>query len=133
MPAQLKRLIADAVHLEETKETKKDSNAKVEIAGTWTVISDTPQGKSESSLNISKNGDNYGGKVTSSRIPQPIDLTKVELDGNSLKYSYAVVMGTQSLTIEVDAIVEGDTFKGTANAGSYGTFPVEGKKDPKNN
>ena len=117
----------------ETKEVKKDPNAKVEIAGTWTVISDTPQGKSESSLNILKNGESYGGKVTSSRVPQPIDLTKVELDGNSLKYSYAVIMGTQSLTIEVDATVEGDTFKGTASAGSYGTFPVEGKKDPKNN
>lgn len=131
--ARVKYVFADGVLFKmENKEAKKDANAKVEIAGTWTVVSDTPQGKSETSLNISRNGENnYAGKVSSSRLPQPIDLTKVELDGNALRYSYSVTMGSQSLTIEVDATVEGDTFKGTATAGSYGSFPVEGKKDPK--
>jgi hypothetical protein len=131
--AKVKYVFVDGLMFKlEDKPAKKEGEAKVEIAGTWTVISDTPQGKSETSLTISKNGDsNYGGKVTTTRLPQPIDLTKVELDGNSLKYSYAITMNSQSLTIEVDATVDGDTFKGTATAGSYGSFPVEGKKDPK--
>lgn len=130
--AKVKYVFVDGILFkQEVKEAKKDANAKVEIAGTWSVTADTPQGKSESSLNINKSGDNYSGKISSSRLPQAIDLTKVELDGNSLKYSYTIAVNGQSVTIDVDATVDGDTFKGTATAGSFGSFPVEGKKDPK--
>jgi imidazolonepropionase-like amidohydrolase len=130
--AKVKYVFVDGIMFKlENKEPKKDANAKVEIAGTWSVTADTPQGKSESSLNISKSGDTYSGKISGARLPQPVDLTKVELDGNSLKYSYTIAVGSQSLTVDVDATVESDTFKGTATAGTYGSFPVEGKKDPK--
>lgn len=130
--AKVKYVFVDGIMFKvDTRESKKDPNAKVEIAGTWAVTADTPQGKSESTLNISKSGSSFSGTVSSSRIPQPINLSKVELDGNSLKYSYSIVVGSQSMTIDVDATVEGDTFSGTATAGSFGSFPIEGKKDPK--
>ena len=132
--AKVKFVFVDGIMFKmETKDAKKDANAKVEVAGNWTVTSETPEGKRESSLNISKSGDNYNGKVSGGRLPQPVDLNKVEVDGNSLKYSYTITVGgTQSLTIDVDATVEGDVFKGTATAGTFGSFPIEGKKDPKN-
>jgi hypothetical protein len=117
----------------DSKDAKKDANARVDIEGTWTVTAETPQGKNETTLNLSKSGDSYSGKVSGSNLPQPADLSKVELEGNSLKYSYSITVGgSQSLTVEVDVTVEGDSFKGTATAGTYGSFPVEGKKDPKN-
>jgi imidazolonepropionase-like amidohydrolase len=115
----------------DVKETPKgDPNAKVEIAGTWSVTTETPQGKSETTLTIKKDGSNYSGSVSGGRLPQAVDLEKVELSGNILKYSYTFPMGGQSLKVDVEATVEGTGFKGTATAGSFGNFPVEGKKDP---
>lgn len=114
------------------KDAKKDPSAKAEIAGAWTVSTETPQGKTETALNITKSGDSYSGRVSGGRLTQPVDLTKVELDGNALKYTYSFTVGIgQSISVEVEAIVEGDTFKGTATAGQFGSFPVEAKKDPK--
>jgi imidazolonepropionase-like amidohydrolase len=131
--AKVKFVFVDGILFkQEAKDAKKDSNVKVDVTGTWTVSAETPNGKSESTLNISKSGDSYSGKISGANLPQAVDLNKVEVDGNSLKYTYAInVGGSQSLTVEVDATVEGDSFKGTATAGTYGSFPIEGKKDPK--
>jgi hypothetical protein len=104
----------------------------VEIAGSWTVSVDTPNGKTESSVSFSKSGETYTGKISGGNIPQPVDLSKVELEGNTLKYSYSFMMGgSQSINVDVEATVDGDSLKGTATAGTYGSFPLEGKKDPR--
>lgn len=115
-----------------TSEKKGDPNAKTDVSGSWSVTAETPQGKNESTVTFAKDGSNYTGKVSGGRLPQPVDLTSVEVDGNNLKYTYAITMGgSGTITIEVDATIEGDTFKGSVTAGSFGSFPVEGKKDPK--
>jgi imidazolonepropionase-like amidohydrolase len=131
--AKVKYVFVDGIQFKmEAKESKKDPNAKVEIAGNWAVSVDTPNGKTESTVSFSKSGESYTGKISGGNLPQPVDMSKVELDGNSLKYSYSFTMGgSQSINVDVDATVEGDSFKGTATAGSFGSFPVEGKKDPK--
>ena len=117
----------------EIKDTKKgDPNAKAEIAGTWSVSVDTPQGKNSSTITFTKDGNNYTGKVSGGMIQTPIDLKSVELDGTNLKYSYSFTMGgSQQINVEVDATLEGDNYSGTASVGSFGSFPVEAKKDPK--
>ncbi|MBL7857794.1 MAG: amidohydrolase family protein [Cyclobacteriaceae bacterium] len=116
----------------EVKEIKKvDPNAKPEIAGNWTLTTETPQGKSDSNLTIKKEGSGYSGKISGGRLPEPSDLQRVELTGNSLKFVYAVSMGGQAMTVTVEATVEGDTLKGTASVGQFGSFPLEGKRDPK--
>jgi hypothetical protein len=130
---KVKYVFVDGVQFKmEVKEAKKDANGKAEIAGSWTVSVDTPNGKTESSVSFSKSGETYTGKISGGNIPQPVDLSKVELDGNTLKYSYSFMMGgSQSINVDVQATVEGDNLKGTATAGSYGSFPLEGKKDPR--
>lgn len=117
----------------EVKDTKKaDPNAKAEIVGSWSVSVDTPQGKNASTITFTKDGNNYSGKVSGGMIQTPIDLKSVELDGTNLKYSYSFTMGgSQQINVEVDATVEGDSYNGTASVGSFGSFPLEAKKDPK--
>ncbi len=116
----------------EVKEAKKgDPNAKVDIAGEWAMATETPQGKNEGTLTIRKDGSNFKGTVSGGRLPQPVDLEEVTLDGNALTFRYTVNFGGQSLTVTVEATVEGDTFKGTASIAEFGSFPVEGKKNPK--
>jgi imidazolonepropionase-like amidohydrolase len=109
---------------------KVDPNAKVDVIGTWSVTTETPQNKSEQSLTLKKDGSNYAGSISGGRLPEAVALETVDLNGNVLKYSYTVNMGGQSFKVEVEVTVEGKSFKGNAAVGQFGTFPVEGKKDP---
>lgn len=115
----------------EAKEVKKDANAKVEIVGTWSVTVDTPQGTNTTTVTFTKDGSNYAGKVSGDLITSPITFKKVELDGSSLKYNYTFSMDGGSIDVDVDATVDGDSYKGTATAGSYGSFSLQAKKNPK--
>jgi adenine deaminase len=114
----------------DVKDTPK-ADAKADITGNWSVSVETPQGKNEETLTIKKEGNNYTGSLSGGMLTQAVTLETVELNGNTLKYSYTVNMGGQSFKVDVSATLDGPSFKGTASAGSYGNFPVEGKKDPK--
>jgi hypothetical protein len=114
------------------KEAKKgDPNAKVEISGEWAMATETPQGRNEGTLTIKKEGNTYSGTISGGRLASPVDLEDVSLDGNALSFKYTVNFGGQSMTVTVETTVEGDTFTGTASVGQFGSFPVEGKKNPK--
>jgi imidazolonepropionase-like amidohydrolase len=114
------------------KETPKPDAPKVEIVGTWTTATTTPQGKSDEVVSFKKEGSLYTGSITGTKIAQAIALEKVELNGSSLKYTYTVQMEGQTFKVDVDAKVEANAFKGNATVGSYGSFAIEGKKDPNN-
>jgi adenine deaminase len=116
----------------EVKDAKKASDGKAEIVGTWSVSVETPQGKTSSNVTFTKDGSNYAGKVSGGMMPAAIDMKKVELDGTNLKYSYTFTMGgSQQINVEVDATVDGESYSGTANVGSFGNFALEARKDPK--
>jgi hypothetical protein len=115
------------------KEAKKvDPNAKVEIEGSWSTVTESPQGKAEGKLIIKKDGSNYSGKVSGGRIPSPIDLSEVSLDGNVMTFNYTMSFGTNSVTVKGEVTIEGDSFKGTVSFGENRTAPIEGTRDPKN-
>jgi hypothetical protein len=130
--AKVRYVFVDGVlyKIDAADKPKGDANAKVDIAGSWTVSMETPQGKSEEKVIFKKDGSNYSGNISGGRLQQPVDLESVEVDGNNLKYKYTVQFGGQSLKVEVVAVLEGDSFKGSATAGQYGSCPVEGKKEP---
>ncbi len=117
----------------DVKETKKaDPNAKVEIEGSWSTSTESPQGKAEGKLTFKKEGSNYSGTVSGGRLPSPIDLSEVSLDGNVVTFKYAMTFGANSVTVSGEVTVEGDSFKGTISFGQNRTAPIEGTKDPKN-
>ena len=86
--AKVRYVFVDGVMYKmDIKEAKKgDPNAKVEIEGTWSTVSETQQGKVEGKLTIKKDGSNYSGKVSGGRLPSPVDLSDVSLDGNVLTF-----------------------------------------------
>jgi imidazolonepropionase-like amidohydrolase len=117
----------------EVKEAKKgDPNAKVELEGSWSTTTESPQGRSEGKLTFKKEGSGYSGKISGGRMPSPVDLAEVTLDGNALTFKYSMTFGSNSVTIVGEVTVEGDTFKGTVSFGQGRTAPIEGTKDPKN-
>ena len=131
--AKVRYVFVDGVMYKmDVKETKKsDPNAKVEIEGSWSTVTQTPQGNTEGKVTFKKEGSNYKGTASGGRLPAPVDMTDVSLDGNKLTYSYSINFGGNSVKVEVDVTVEGDSFKGSASIGQRGSFSIDGTKDPK--
>lgn len=122
------------LYKQDVKEAKKgDPNAKVDIEGSWSTVTEVQQaGRMEGKLTFKKEGSGYSGKVSGGRMPTPVDLTEVTLDGNALTFKYSVTFGNNPVSITGEVTVEGDTFKGTVSFGQGRTAPIEGTKDPKN-
>lgn len=120
--------VEGVLYKNETSEPKKDT--KVAIEGEWDITSETPQGKSESVITIKKEGDKYTGKISGNRFPQAITFDEITLDGSKLKFIFTMTEGGNAFKITVDAVVEGNTFKGNATFGQNESLPVEGKKKP---
>jgi len=128
--AKVKYVFVEGVQYKvESKEVKKDEAAKVDITGEWRVVGQTQQGKSESTLVISKEGNDYKGTISGGALPGQFALQEISLDGNKLKFTFTMADG---LKITTDVTVEGSSFKGTAVIGEGGeSIPVEGSKVPK--
>lgn len=131
--AKVKFVFVDGVlYTMDMKETKKsDSNTKVEIEGNWSTVAQTPQGNTEGKLVLKKTGATYAGTISGGNLPAPVDLSEITLEGSTLSYKYPLNLGGKTLSIEVEAKVDGDSFKGTITAGQFGSFPIEGTRDPK--
>jgi hypothetical protein len=48
-----------------------------------------------------------------------------------LSYEFTLDVGGQAVTVTVSVTIDGDTFKGTSTVAEYGSFPTEGKRNPK--
>ncbi|MBL7863419.1 MAG: amidohydrolase family protein [Cyclobacteriaceae bacterium] len=132
--AKVRYVFVDGVMFKmDVKETKKgDPNAKVDIEGTWSTVTETQQGRADGKLTFKKDGSNYSGKISGGRLPSPIDLTDVSLDGNVLTFKYSMTFGSNTIAVSGEVTVDGDSFKGTVSFGQNRTAPIEGTKDPKN-
>lgn len=130
--AKVRYVFVDGVPYKQdaTDKAKSDANAKVSLEGTWTVVTQIPQGKNEEKVKFKKDSSGYTGSLSGGMVPQPIDLQSVSLDGTSLKYKYTIQVDGRPVNVEVNATVEGDTYKGTASAGTLGSFPLEAKREP---
>jgi len=114
------------------EEKKADPNARVDIEGSWSTVTQTPQGSNDGKATFKKDGSGYKGTVSGGRMPSPVDMTSVTLEGNKLSYSYSLSFGGNSIKVDVEVTVDGDTFKGNASIGPRGSFSIEGTKNPKN-
>jgi hypothetical protein len=130
--AKVRYVFVDGVMFKyDAKEAPKAAaTVVIDISGTWTVTTETAEGKSEEKVTFKKDNNTYSGSITGGRFQRAATLDAVELNGNKLKYSYTTQAEGQSVRVDVEATVEGETFKGSATAGRFGAFPVEGKKDP---
>lgn len=111
------------------KEGHKKKTASVE--GTWQLTANTP--KEEVTLKVVLRKDpekHYSGTITSTRMPEGVDLTNITFDGKTLKFMYDILLEGKPQEVIVEGEVEGKTFKGKVTVGEYGNYPVEGIKDP---
>ena len=129
--SKVKMVFVDGVLYKiEAKDAGKTDGAAINIAGTWTMTSETPDGKFDEKVTFVKEGSALTGSISGGRFKNAVTLENISVTGNKLKFSYTTQAGQQSVKVDVEGAIEGDTFKGTATAGSGTSFNVTGKKDP---
>ena len=118
----------------EVKEVKKaDGNSPMtQIEGSWSSMTQSPQGNTDGKWTFKKDGNNYSGMVSGGRLPAPVEMKDISLEGSNLSFNYTLSFGANVIKVEVEVTFDGDTFKGTSSVGSFGSFPTEGTRDPKN-
>ncbi len=104
-----------------------DPAAVIKAEGTWTYTVESPQGGG-GTLIITKEGENYSGKIISSRNNRETPLKTVTVNGNELNCTYEVNFGGNSATLSIKAIVEGNTMTGNMTMGQFGSFPLKGTR-----
>jgi hypothetical protein len=114
----------------ESKEPLKPDAGMINIAGTWSMATETREGKFDEKVTFVKEGTSFTGSITGGRFTNAATLENISISGNKLKFSYTTQAGQQSIKVDVEGTLEADTFKGSASAGSAGTYTVTGKKDP---
>ncbi|MDP5170159.1 MAG: amidohydrolase family protein [Bacteroidia bacterium] len=124
----------EVFQFEAKKKKKADAanSAPVLIAGKWRYMVESPQGSNGGILTIKGEDGSYEGTIESDRMGTAVDLNDVTLAGNNLTFSYSVDGGGRSFTVNVDVEVEGDSFEGTVSVGEFGTFDIEGDREPGN-
>jgi outer membrane receptor protein involved in Fe transport len=113
---------AVAAKPEDTK--KADPAAVVKADGKWTYTIESPQG-GNGNVTITKEGEVYGGTITSNRMQKEMPIKDVKVNGNEITFSYDVSFGGFTSTILVKAIIEGDAMNGTMTIGQFGSFPMK--------
>jgi hypothetical protein len=96
-------------------------------AGTWTLTLNSPQGTLDQTLVLTADGDQLSGTIATQFGTLPITGRAT---GTSLAWSATMAMGGQSFDLAFDAAVAGERMTGTVTAGTFGSFPFSGVKQP---
>lgn len=123
--------VEGAMHRYDPKATPRpDASAVVALAGTWTVILENAEEQKEYSVTFEADGTSYKGSISGEELQQAVALENVTLNGNQLKYSYTVGSGGLAYRVDVEATVGDKSWKGTAAAGTTGSYTLEARKGP---
>ncbi|WP_421765092.1 amidohydrolase family protein [Ekhidna sp.] len=114
------------------KKKKKKSNGgeAVDAAGEWNYTTETPQGNGSGVIKLTGTPGDYSGTITVSFNGSTNEIQDVVVDGNNVSFSFKLNMG-EEITVEISMDIDGDTFEGTLSVASFGSFPMEGSRDPK--
>ena len=110
---------------------KADTGKKADVKGSWSYQTETPQGKGDGKLVIKNENGNYSGTITNSFSGKETEVKDLVVSGNNMSFNYTIDVGGNSLKVDVAVTISGDTLEGSMTAGQYGTFPLNGTRDPK--
>jgi len=95
------------------------------VDGAYDCITKTPMGDQTSVFTVISNGDRFHG--TNAGMLGSLDVKDGTVDGNKLVWTMEMVM-PMPMTLQCEAIVEGDTFTGTIQAGGFGSMAMTGTR-----
>jgi hypothetical protein len=93
--------------------------------GTWNLTMNTPMGERRSTLTLSTAGGTLTG--TQEAEGNTTDIADGRIDGNELEWRVSIT-NPMPLTLTFHGAVDGNTMRGTADTGMFGSFPFEGTR-----
>ncbi|MDQ6887164.1 MAG: amidohydrolase family protein [Gemmatimonadota bacterium] len=102
--------------------------ATAQVAGTWALTVNSPQGAQDATLTVAQDGNNFSGTMTSQAGTAPIADGQVA--GKTVSWTISLTMGGQSVTISFTGEVDGNRMSGSAQLGSFGTATFSGDRKP---
>lgn len=129
--AKVKYVLVEGTLFSVEDRPKTENGKKADVKGSWSYQTETPQGKGDGKLVIKNENGNYFGTITNNFSGKEADVKDLVVSGNTVSFNYTIDTGGNSLKIDVAITVSGNTFEGSMTAGQYGTFPMNGTRDPK--
>ncbi|MDX1477879.1 MAG: hypothetical protein R3301_09255, partial [Saprospiraceae bacterium] len=130
-------LVEGALHEYEVKKEKKKSSdggegspATANIVGLWSYEVEIPGQTQTGTLTISGSDGDYSGEIKSDEDDEVSDINGIVLEGNRLSFTMDMDGGGQTMTLEFELEVDGDSYEGEVSVGEFGTFPISGSKIP---
>ena len=95
-----------------------------DMSGTYGVVANTPMGDQKMTITIKVEGAGFTG--TSSGSMGSSDITG-SVEGDTIKWKQGITV-PMPLTLDCQATITGDEIKGSVDTGSFGSFPILGKR-----
>ncbi len=96
------------------------------VAGSYNTTVKSPMGDQAGTFTVEDNGDGtFTGKMEGGMGSMDVEEGKV--DGNTLTWKMNMTV-PMPMTLECEAVVDGDTITGNVNAGAFGAMPVSGTR-----
>lgn len=95
------------------------------VDGAYDCITKTPMGDQSSVFTVVSSGDTFHG--TNAGPLGSLDVKDGKVDGNMLTWRMDMVM-PMPMTLECEAIVDGDSLTGTIQAGAFGVMAMSGTR-----
>lgn len=129
--ANVRYVFVDGIKYEyEAKKKKKKSGGEaVNPSGSWNYTTETPQGNGSGVIKIEGTPGDYSGTISVSFNGSTNDIENLVVDGNNVTFSFKINMG-EEVTVDISMNIDGDTFEGTLSVAAFGSFPMEGSKEP---
>ncbi len=95
------------------------------VAGTYDVVTKTPMGDQQGKFTVEVAGDTFTGNVTGPMGAMEVQDGKV--DGNKLTWKMDMKV-PMPMTLDCEAMVDGDAISGSVKAGAFGSMALSGKR-----
>jgi imidazolonepropionase-like amidohydrolase len=99
-----------------------------QVAGTWDVTTNAPEGSRQSVLTLTQNGTSFTGTMASQM--GTVEIANGQVDGRRVSWTIVIQAGGQFVTIAFTGDVDGNRMTGNAAMGDFGTAPFTGEKRP---
>ncbi len=102
--------------------------APAQIAGTWAMTMQSPQGPLDITMALTQSGTSFSGTMTSMMGTSPIDEGRIS--GRTATWSMTMQAGGQTFTLSYRGQVEGNRMTGSAELGSFGSATFTAERRP---
>jgi hypothetical protein len=96
-----------------------------EVDGAYDCVTKTPMGDQTSVFTVISNGATFHG--TNASPLGSLDVKNGKVEGNRLTWTMDMTI-PMPMTLEAEAVVEGDTLTGTIQLGAFGSAAMTGKR-----